>query len=267
VAFDIYAGTLTRYYRRDWENIMQRTAREQGMQYQMVFAGGETPPPAAEEVRAGVTGWCQALTNALQPHGWGPVRWDESDAQPYFTDRPGWEGYTALLLWASHVEFPDLPLPEKLSDDWADDPAFKRASSRDHRSKFHTILVPQMWLPVEFPGVFEGPTLSSETPVSIGSTFTLRDQLDALWSESGAKLAKLSGQTPGETEQPRSSSPAPKKPGLLGRLFGRAPDPAPPRPAEREEPGLAHAAHHGFEIWRNAARHACEHRVPILLDY
>jgi hypothetical protein len=31
MAFDIYAGPFTRFYRRDWENVAQRFARLQGI--------------------------------------------------------------------------------------------------------------------------------------------------------------------------------------------------------------------------------------------
>jgi hypothetical protein len=87
---------MTRFYRRDWDNVAQRMAREQGMQYKMIYAGGDPePPPAADEIRLGVAGWCEALSRALQPHGFGTVAWDEGDEMPYFTDRPGWEGYRA----------------------------------------------------------------------------------------------------------------------------------------------------------------------------
>ena len=36
MAVDLYVGTLTRYYTRQWENVVQKMAREQGLKYQLV---------------------------------------------------------------------------------------------------------------------------------------------------------------------------------------------------------------------------------------
>lgn len=44
MAFDIYAGTLVRYYTRDWENVVQRQARIDGTPYTMIYAGGDEGP-------------------------------------------------------------------------------------------------------------------------------------------------------------------------------------------------------------------------------
>ena len=57
MAFDVYVGTMTRFYRRDWENVAQRMSREQGIRYNVIYAGGEpAAPPSADEVREAVTG-------------------------------------------------------------------------------------------------------------------------------------------------------------------------------------------------------------------
>lgn len=40
MAFDVYVGTMTRFYRREWENVVQRMSREQGFEYTMIHAGG-----------------------------------------------------------------------------------------------------------------------------------------------------------------------------------------------------------------------------------
>src|ERR1700677_2635401 len=188
MAFDVYVGTLTRFYRRDWENVAQRMAREQGIVYKMIYTGGEPEPPApAEEIRRAVAGWCQSMTAGLEPHGVGPVAWDEADAQPYFTDRPAWEGYSALMVWASHAEHPDLSLPVDVPKSWADDPAYQRSTVREFKSRYRSILEPELWLPVAFPFVFNGPTLVSEN-TCIGSVLTLKEQLDFLHSQTSAQL-------------------------------------------------------------------------------
>jgi hypothetical protein len=190
MAFDVYAGTMTRFYRREWENTAQRMAREQGHTYRQVYAGGPPgPPPAADEVRAAVRAWLQAMNTALAPHGCSPVEWVEADNQPYFTDRPGWPGYSALLVWAAHAEHSELPLPTSVPESWADDPAFQKSTEPNFKTNYRAILEPQLWLPAEFPFTFDFPTLTSEQPSAIGSTFALRFQLDQLKAKTSTNLA------------------------------------------------------------------------------
>jgi hypothetical protein len=256
MAFDVYVGTMTRFYRREWENVAQRMAREQGVKYTMIHAGGDPePPPAADEIREAVAGWRIALSEGLAPHGCGPVTWDEGDSQPYFTDRPSWEGYSAMLIWAAHAEHPDLPIPAEVPESWVSDTAFQRSHERDFESRFRTILEPQLWLPAEFTFVFDAPTVASEENSRIGSTFTLKQQLDELWSQAEDKLRALkAAQQPG--------SPAASKPSFFRRLLGRKSE-----SPEPQRPRLAETAEFGLQIFRNLAAKACEHRLPILLHF
>jgi hypothetical protein len=255
VAFDVYVGTMTRFCRGEWENVAQRMAREQGMHYKMIYAGGEPePPPSADELRQAVATWCEALSRSLQPHRFGPVIWEDDDHKPYFTDRPAWDGYSGLLVWAAHAEHPDLPIPAEAPQSWAEDRAFQRSTVRGFKSRYRTILEPELWLPTEFPFVFEAPTLVSEK-ACIGSVFTLKQQLDELHQQTGAWLEGLK-------QTPKVEAPATEKPGFLGSLFrGTLP---PPEPAE---PRLAEVAESGLAIFRDLSAKACEHRLPMLLHY
>ena len=42
---------------------------------------------------------------------------------PYFTDRPGYDAYGALLVWASHAEL-GTTSPEFYSGEWYSDEAY-----------------------------------------------------------------------------------------------------------------------------------------------
>lgn len=256
MAFDVYVGTMTRFYRRDWENVVQRMSRTQGMQYKMIYAGGAPePPPPADDIRQAVAGWCRALSGGLKPHGCGPVEWNEGDDQPYFTDRPAWDGYSALLVWAAHAEHRDLPLPAEVPESWVDDPAFQLPTVREFKSRFRTILEPQLWLPTEFPFVFEAPTLVSEDKACIGSVFTLKQQLDDLHSQTAGQLEQLKVVPQVEPQAANRSS-------LFGGLLRRKhrePDPV--------KPGLAQTAEFGLQIFRNLTTHACQYRLPLLLHF
>ena len=241
MAFDVYVGTMTRYYRHEWENVTQKWAREQGMKYHKVSPGSNKaqPPAAASMIQGAVRNWCAGLTKALQPHGVGPLQWDEGENQPYFTDRPGWEGYSALLLWTAYSEHSDMVPPTELPESWADDPAFIRSTSPEFKSMYNSILLPMLWLPVEFTLIFSSPTLVSEEPARIGSTFSLRDQLDQVHSKTSARLKNLKAAEENRGDAGRENKPA----------------------------RLATEAEFSLDVFRNLAAKACEHRLPILLDF
>ena len=232
MAFDVYVGTMTRFYRREWENVVQRASRLRGEQYKMIHAGGQPPaPPPAEEIREGVGHWCRWLDGCL---GLGaahvaPIRWDEDDKKPYFTDRPGWRGYCGTLLWAAYADHPEMPPPTALPETWADDPAFQRSVAPGGKTLCRAILEPELWLPVELPGVFRAPTLMSENETCIGSTFALRDQLSQLAARTGDRL------------QQRTNPP--------------------------EDDSLCAWADFGLGMFIALATHACDHRLPMMLHY
>jgi hypothetical protein len=254
MAFDVYVGTLIRFYRRDWENPGQRSAREQGAHSQMIHAGGDPEPPApADELREAIANWCEGLSKSLQPHGCGSVAWDEADDKPYLTERPGWHGYSGMLVWAAHAEHPDLPLLAELPQSWADDPAFQRSTNREFKSQFRTILEPDLWLPADFPFVFEAETLHSDKSC-IGSVFTLHRQIEDLLERTGTPLRE-------QAQIQRTRAAAPKRT-WLERLLRRRTEASTPAP-----PGLAETAEHGLEIFRDLAAKACEHRLPLILSY
>lgn len=195
MALDLYAGTLTRYWRGDWENAGARQAREQGLSYVRIDAGaaGEQEAPAsAEEIRSVVLDWRGAISAALEKSGIAPLDWDESDGRPYFTDRPQWDAYGALKLWAAYAEHTDLTPPAVLPENWPDDPALQRCETQEKKPRFHNIVLPEWWLPMEFGGVFKAPTpTSGDEKKTIGSLDTLAEHLDALEASGAAPFDGL----------------------------------------------------------------------------
>jgi hypothetical protein len=180
MALDLYAGTLTRYYTRSWENVVERQARLDGVTYRRISPGGDAPPPPAEEVTPAVEAWCAELTQALGANISEPIGWDEADSRPYFTDRPGWDGYTALVLWAAYAHAPDRQRPASLPEgDFSEDPAFLAMLPRESGTPYRQILQPGLWLPCSYNFAFNGPALTGDS-AWMGSTFALRDQLELL---------------------------------------------------------------------------------------
>jgi len=238
MAFDLYSGTFTRYYRREWENCVERMSRESGMEYRRIYAGGEPGTPApAEEIREGVGHWRRAMNEALGTNLTGPISWDEGDGQPYFSDRPAWDGYSAVLLWAAYAACPEMTRPTHLPSRWADDLAYQKATAKESEAPFPNILVASMWLPGNFDFVFTFPTLVSKDAQPIGSTFALRAELDALMAKTAAEL-----------------------------------DAAPPIGEETDQPDeevvtLVQMARFGLGIFREMAEWACKHHLPLLTDF
>ena len=231
MAFDVYVGSFTRFYRREWENVAQKMAREQGMKYKMIYAGGQPPTPQpAHEIQEAVRAWRVAMQHGLGTNMPHTIEWDESEHSPYFTDRPGWPGYTGLLLLAAYEDHPDLTPPAQLPEQWISDEAFQRSTAKGFRSKYPQILNPQLWLPLEVDFYFECGTLTEEKQ-KIGTTHGLKRQLEELHASTEARLADVIST------------------------------------ASTEKDTIDHAGKIGLEIFRDMATLACEHRLPLLLSF
>ncbi|MEP6754412.1 MAG: hypothetical protein ABJA67_02840 [Chthonomonadales bacterium] len=184
MSLDIYVGPLTRYYTGDWENVLARHCRENGIQYNVLRTTPDTPDPITEpaEVRELVHGW-RSLTEAnLSEHLSSGLSWPEEADGPYFTDRPNWEGYAGLLLLAAHTEFPDFAMPNRLPSEWDEDEAYLAAMTPDIGSRFSSVYNVQLWLPCPFAFTFQAED-GPGNDTWMGSSFALRDQLCLLNDE------------------------------------------------------------------------------------
>jgi hypothetical protein len=180
VALDVYVGSLVRYYTDDWENVAQRQAREQGMKYTRITPGGPQRAPTRTQVAPAIDAWCQALNRGLGANLHAPLSWSEAPDTPYFTDRPGYPGYSGLMLWAVYADKPHLPVPEVLPEGgWYEDPVFVAALERESGTRFRQIIQPAYWLPGNFSFCFQGPSPVGEESF-IGSSTALVEQLELL---------------------------------------------------------------------------------------
>ena len=101
MGLDVYAGTLTRYYAGAWETVVQKYAREEGVAVEILRA--HDPPDAISdltEIERIVVAWRDGLNRALASHLSEPLDWAEGIGATYFSDKPAWDGYSALMLWA-----------------------------------------------------------------------------------------------------------------------------------------------------------------------
>ena len=236
MGLDIYVGSLTRYYSGDWETVIQQYAHETGTPLQ-VLRPNQTEEEIAEieTIRADVLQWRAGLSEGLKGQLSQPLDWDESESSPYFTDKPAWDGYSALLLWAAYLEHPDLSRPAKALDDWSNDKAFLRSTADDFKTSFPSLLLnTEIWLPVDFTFTFAADDIAGNT-VGFGSAVSLRRELDEInlrtWNADATTLATW-------------------------RYEG----------AERGAP-LEVCARFGFSVMRDLAASAVEHKLVMKLDY
>lgn len=181
MGLDVYVGSFTRYYSGNWETVIQTYGREKGLDIQVVRshepADVVTNP---EEIRPAVLAWRDQLSQGLGSNIVGRLDWDETDAAPYFTDKPSWDCYSALLLWAAYAEHPGLPRPVDFVEDWTTDPAVQKSQDTNFKTAFPQLLRDvEIWLPHDFSFTFQAADLTG-TENSFGSSVALLVQLEEL---------------------------------------------------------------------------------------
>ncbi len=181
MALDVYVGSLTRYYAGEWENVSERTARERGTQSGLGRRGASgDPEPDIQEVLQDILSWRVDLTRSLGDRIAHPLEWSEDLEAPYYTGRPGWDGFGSLVLWAAYAEHPAMRRPASLPEEWDDDPVLLRSNVAGFRSRYsHLVRNVELWLPHAFEFTFEGEDVDGRRVV-VGSTATLRRQLEEL---------------------------------------------------------------------------------------
>jgi len=232
MAFDIYVGGFARFFAREWENVGQKWARETGAQYRMISPNG--PPQAAnwDEVAEAVTYWKAAINQGLGDNISKPIDWDESSNAPYFTDRPGYDGYGALLVWAAHAERGTKP-PDFYNGEWYSDEAFIECSEPKNGQKYRPIICGSLWLPGEFEFSFDFQDLTGEK-VHICANKSLQQSLQAL-------NENTFGMSPGDLAA------------SLQADFG-------------DKPSLQSLARFGLALFKLLADESVTHNLPIMLS-
>lgn len=181
MGLDIYVGSFTRYYSHDWETVIQKAGRE--LDTPVVILRNQSQPDAiTDPARVGevVKQWRDLLLQGLRVAGSRIVSldWDESPDAPYFTDKPGWDCFGALLILASH-EQAVVPIfssryPKRLPDNWQKD--FRLQGATAAGGRYSHLLGCEVWLPIDFDDSFEGPKPNAK-PSRFGSSVRLHQQL------------------------------------------------------------------------------------------
>lgn len=122
MGLDIYAGTLTRYYSHNWKTVVQQWAEENGYSFNRITPDGEPADNEEEmspaEVQAAVENWRDQILSAISQPGQPPYApWLEDNEKPYYTDKPDWDAFGAMLLVAACRTYEE-PVPSTVEKDW-----------------------------------------------------------------------------------------------------------------------------------------------------
>lgn len=260
MGMDIYSGTLTRYYSRNWKNITQQLAEENGQKCVVTDGCGNEikpveDPAEIEQIREAVSTWAENLTASLPTDKPMPI-WDETTDKDYYTDKPDWEAYGALIMLQACQSL-NCPLPEYVESGWNayDEPVVKKAMSQKLANSL--LSDTSIWLPIPEKSIFTAP-LPTGDEVTISTVELLKQELEELnrqmWQADEATILSWRN----DKYYVPAKQPEPK---LILDFIRR------PNKTQKERyrtEGLAQCA---YSMLYQAVRFATEQQLPILLDY
>lgn len=177
MGLDIYAGTLTRYYSGNWKTIIQQISEQAGTPVTIIRKNlPEDVEEDIEVIQELTENWRDKLSNALKQHTDVPIFWIENNDYPYRTDKPGWDGYGAVILWALYNEQGILP-PHHFDKDWTTSEMFKKSLLNDYKTIYPSLTQDcELWLPIDIDFTFRyaDPT---ENEIGISSSIRLLEDL------------------------------------------------------------------------------------------
>jgi hypothetical protein len=171
MGLDVYAGSLSLYYMREWQLEVEQLVAEHpdatveidGVTYRLdelefdvheVKGEPSFKPASWPAAIEAVEQWRRRLGEAMQNPGFD---WPEDEDGGYITRKITWDCYLALLLWAAHEEHPELPLPAMLPENPEQDPALVASRADQKGSRYpHLLGGTEIWLPVEDGRTFRG---------------------------------------------------------------------------------------------------------------
>lgn len=164
MGLDVYVGSLTRYYAHDWETIIQQAGRTQGFKVEIIRTEPEPPDTITDpqELQTGIRSWRDSLSGQLRDATIieSDLDWDERADASYFTDKPDWDCFGALVLLAAYEEEPK-PLfgsrwPKKIAKDWERDGRLAARLNSESPPRYAHLYGCEVWLPVQLGVPFGG---------------------------------------------------------------------------------------------------------------
>lgn len=183
MGLDIYTGTLTRYYSKNWKSIIQQYAEENNMEFERVNSNEDNQDELdTEEVQSICIDWRNNIIDAVKEHIENPTVWTENNEKEYYTDKPDWDCYGALIMYALYNE-QSIDPPINFDENWTESEVYVKACSEDYETSFQQLVKGcEIWLPLNFNFIFNYND-PSENEIAIGSIYTLLKNLDDLNSK------------------------------------------------------------------------------------
>ena len=259
MGLDIYAGTLTRYYSHNWKTVVQQWAEENGYTFNRITPDGEHADNEEElspaEIQAAVEDWRDQILAAIsQPNQPPYTPWPEDNERPYYTDKPDWDAFGAMLLVAACHTYEE-PVPPTVEKDWdfGEHPLIARLASDEERV-WSLLRGATWWLPLTDSFLFQGP-LPTDDQTMIATLGGLRKELE--------KLNHLAWQADEDTILGWADTEGYPVDGTIDSdgQYSKADIP------EHTQYDTQSLAKFAFSMFWRAMRFAEEQQVPILLDY
>ena len=196
----------------------------------------------------------QILAAIAQPDQEPYTSWPEDNEKPYYTDKPDWDAFGAMLLVAACHTYEE-PIPPTVEKDWnfMEHPVIARLAEDQERvwSLFHGAA---WWLPLSDSFLFQAPLPTDDMAV-IGTVGGLQKELERInqlaWQADETAILSWS-----ETE----GYPVDGTVGPDGQ-YSKADIP------EHTQYDTESLAKFAFSIFWQAMCFAQKQQVPILLDY
>lgn len=180
MAFDVYCGPLWRYIAQDWKTIGQQAAEAEGVGYQVIRPPRPLFAPSPSKLAQKAPQVRDAVVKQIRAAGIPIEPWSEDPKGEYFTDRPGWEGYYAVLLRFAYRSGACGPEPTTACVEPVQTDVFN-ACLRDDPLAFH-LLAAELWVPCDSPFPLRMDIVSGERYASTtgGLLRSLRQLCDCL---------------------------------------------------------------------------------------
>ena len=258
MGLNVYAGTLTRYYANNWKCAVQQWAEAHGYTFRKIDTNGEQVTDEGIDpvgVQQALEVWRDEVLEALASPEEPPLApWPENNEAPYYTDKPDWDAFGAMLLVAA-CHLCDEPVPPTVEKDWdyPQHPLIDRLA-RNENQQWSLFRGVGLWLPLPDSFLVRGPLPTGDVAM-IGTVAGLRAELEQLnemaWQASEETILGWS-----ETE----GYPADGTLGPDGKLLEQEME-------EHTRYDTQSLAKFSFSVFWQAARFAEEKMTPVLLDF
>jgi hypothetical protein len=255
MGLDIYAGTLTRYYAHNWKTFTQQWAEKSGLSFQTMRPDSDETQDEemqAEAIQEDMQQWSGMIADALtSPSGGSYEAWEENNEKEYFTDKPDWCAFGALLLYGACLKY-DVPLPRSVEKTWdyQNDDIVTRALN-DEELNWSLFSSAEWWLPFDDCFSFRCHT-PNDVEITMGTTGALLAEL--------RKINELGWKADDETIlRWRETEGYPVDAEVVDGVYKKI--------GTHDEYDVQSLAKYAFSILYRAALFSEKHRVPILMDY